>query len=166
MKALPCLLSLHDCCNINLCQLKSWVDKTEGKQEDNGPLTNGPHLFKNSDTLMIHHCPSLSVCADLPPPPEPPPEEDRLQAPQGCVEAGSMANGTLSSLERSEYSSSSHQRKGSGQRNADSKFPSLAARCATDSIRISGAIITIVSMASCLFHISAVSCCATVPQSS
>ncbi|KAM9385182.1 roundabout homolog 2-like [Pholidichthys leucotaenia] len=59
--------------------------------------------------------------ADLPPPPEPPPEEDRLQDPRGCREATGMASGAVSSLERSEYSSSSHQRKGSGQRHADNE---------------------------------------------
>uniref|UniRef100_A0A3Q3IRI8 Roundabout, axon guidance receptor, homolog 3 (Drosophila) n=1 Tax=Monopterus albus TaxID=43700 RepID=A0A3Q3IRI8_MONAL len=58
---------------------------------------------------------------DLPPPPEPPPEEDRLHGPQRCVEANSVANGPLSSLERSEYSSSSHQRKGSGPKPADNE---------------------------------------------
>lgn len=68
--------------------------------------------------------PSFSLCADLPPPPEPPPEEDRLQGPQGCTEANCAGSGSLSSLERSEYSSSSHQRKGSGQRHADSKTDS------------------------------------------
>ncbi|KAG7224640.1 hypothetical protein INR49_011393 [Caranx melampygus] len=60
------------------------------------------------------------IQGDLPPPPEPPPEEDRLQGPQGCTEANCAGSGSLSSLERSEYSSSSHQRKGSGQRHADS----------------------------------------------
>ncbi|XP_070700111.1 roundabout homolog 3 [Pempheris klunzingeri] len=58
---------------------------------------------------------------DLPPPPEPPPEERRLQGPQGCMEASNAVNGALASLERSEYSSSSHQRKGSGQRHADNE---------------------------------------------
>ncbi|XP_067350509.1 roundabout homolog 3 isoform X3 [Channa argus] len=58
---------------------------------------------------------------DLPPPPEPPPEEERSQGPQECMEVNSGANGALSSLERSEYSSSSHQRKGSGQRHADNE---------------------------------------------
>ncbi|XP_031727452.1 roundabout homolog 3 [Anarrhichthys ocellatus] len=62
------------------------------------------------------------VQGDLPPPPEPPPGEDRLRGPQGCVEAGNAVNGALSSLERSEYSSSSsHQRKGSGQRHTDNE---------------------------------------------
>ncbi|XP_078122261.1 roundabout homolog 3 isoform X2 [Sander vitreus] len=61
------------------------------------------------------------VQGDLPPPPEPPPGEDRLHGPQGCVEASNVANGALSSLERSEYSSSSHQRKGSGQRHTDNE---------------------------------------------
>ncbi|MEQ2229342.1 hypothetical protein ILYODFUR_017883 [Ilyodon furcidens] len=65
------------------------------------------------------------IQGDLPPPPEPPPEEDRLQGPQGCVETSSLANGAPSSLERSEYSSNSHQRKGSGQKHADSKKPCL-----------------------------------------
>ncbi|XP_023265932.1 roundabout homolog 3 isoform X3 [Seriola lalandi dorsalis] len=59
------------------------------------------------------------IQGDLPPPPEPPPEEDRLKGPQGCMEANSVGSGALSSLERSEYNSSSHQRKGSGQRHAD-----------------------------------------------
>ncbi|XP_030010607.1 roundabout homolog 3 isoform X3 [Sphaeramia orbicularis] len=59
------------------------------------------------------------IQGDLPPPPEPPPDEDRLQGPSGCAESGNMANGAVSSLERSEHSSSSHQRKGSGQRPAD-----------------------------------------------
>ncbi|XP_035864829.1 roundabout homolog 3 isoform X2 [Sander lucioperca] len=61
------------------------------------------------------------VQGDLPPPPEPPPGEDRLHGPQGCVEASNVANAALSSLERSEYSSSSHQRKGSGQRHTDNE---------------------------------------------
>uniref|UniRef100_A0A3B3WIU3 Roundabout, axon guidance receptor, homolog 3 (Drosophila) n=1 Tax=Poecilia mexicana TaxID=48701 RepID=A0A3B3WIU3_9TELE len=61
------------------------------------------------------------IQGDLPPPPEPPPEEDRLQGPQGCVETSSLANSALSSLERSEYSSNSHQRKGSGQKHADNE---------------------------------------------
>ncbi|XP_051793110.1 roundabout homolog 3 isoform X2 [Acanthochromis polyacanthus] len=61
------------------------------------------------------------IQGDLPPPPEPPPDEDRLQGPQGCTEASSVANGGVSSLERSEYSSNSHQRKGSGQRHADNE---------------------------------------------
>lgn len=66
--------------------------------------------------------PSTSLCLDLPPPPEPPPGEDRLRGTQGCVEAGGALNGAPSSLERSEYSSSSsHQRKGSGQRHGDSE---------------------------------------------
>lgn len=64
---------------------------------------------------------SDSLYLDLPPPPEPPPEEDRLQGSQRYLETGNVANGALSSLERSEYSSSSHQRKGSGQRHTDSK---------------------------------------------
>ncbi|XP_041658063.1 roundabout homolog 3 isoform X1 [Cheilinus undulatus] len=58
---------------------------------------------------------------DLPPPPEPPPEEDRLRGPPGSVEGGNVVNGAVSSLERSEYSSSSHQQKGSGQRHADNE---------------------------------------------
>ncbi|XP_061607922.1 roundabout homolog 3 isoform X4 [Phyllopteryx taeniolatus] len=56
------------------------------------------------------------IQGDLPPPPEPPPEEDKFQGSQKCMEAGKVANGSLSSLERSEYSSGSHQRKGSRQR--------------------------------------------------
>ncbi|XP_077962606.1 roundabout homolog 3 isoform X3 [Gasterosteus aculeatus] len=60
------------------------------------------------------------VQGDLPPPPEPPPGEDRLQGTQGRVEAGSAVNSALSSLERSEYSSS-HQRQGSGQRRTDNE---------------------------------------------
>lgn len=60
------------------------------------------------------------IQGDLPPPPEPPPEETRLQGPQGCLEAGNVMNDALSSLDRSEYSGS-HQRKGSGQRLADSE---------------------------------------------
>ncbi|XP_071317062.1 roundabout homolog 3 isoform X1 [Trachinotus anak] len=59
------------------------------------------------------------IQGDLPPPPEPPPEEDRLRGPQGCMEANGVGNSALSSLERSEYSSSSHQRKGSGQRHTE-----------------------------------------------
>uniref|UniRef100_A0AAV2JBR4 Roundabout homolog 3 n=1 Tax=Knipowitschia caucasica TaxID=637954 RepID=A0AAV2JBR4_KNICA len=47
---------------------------------------------------------------DLPPPPEPPPAEVRLQS---CAETSNLANGALSSLERSEHGS--HQRKGSRQ---------------------------------------------------
>ncbi|XP_047235085.1 roundabout homolog 3 isoform X3 [Girardinichthys multiradiatus] len=61
------------------------------------------------------------IQGDLPPPPEPPPEEDRLQGPQGCMETSSLANGAPSSLERSEHSSNSHQRKGSGQKHADNE---------------------------------------------
>ncbi|KAM4547026.1 roundabout homolog 3 isoform 2-T2 [Fundulus diaphanus] len=61
------------------------------------------------------------IQGDLPPPPEPPPEENRLQGSQGCAETSSLANSTLSSLERSEYSSNSHQRKGSGQKHADNE---------------------------------------------
>ncbi|XP_029303565.1 roundabout homolog 3 isoform X2 [Cottoperca gobio] len=61
------------------------------------------------------------VQGDLPPPPEPPPGGERLPGPQGCMEASNMVNGALSSLERSEYSSSSHQRKGSGQKQADNE---------------------------------------------
>ncbi|XP_043996040.1 roundabout homolog 3 isoform X2 [Gambusia affinis] len=61
------------------------------------------------------------IQGDLPPPPEPPPEDDRLQGPQGCVETSSLANSALSSLERSEYSGNSHQRKGSGQKHADNE---------------------------------------------
>ncbi|XP_035999374.1 roundabout homolog 3 isoform X3 [Fundulus heteroclitus] len=57
------------------------------------------------------------IQGDLPPPPEPPPEENRLQGSQGCAES----NSTLSSLERSDYSSNSHQRKGSGQKHADNE---------------------------------------------
>uniref|UniRef100_H2S8H8 Roundabout, axon guidance receptor, homolog 3 (Drosophila) n=1 Tax=Takifugu rubripes TaxID=31033 RepID=H2S8H8_TAKRU len=73
--------------------------------------------------------PLLSV-SDLPPPPEPPPDESRLE----CAEAGGVANGALSSLERSEYSSSSssQRRKGSGQRHVDSK--SCAARSSHQSL--------------------------------
>ncbi|XP_061558458.1 roundabout homolog 3 isoform X3 [Phycodurus eques] len=56
------------------------------------------------------------IQGDLPPPPEPPPEEDKFQGSQKCMEASKVANGSLSSLERSEYSSGSHQRKGSRQR--------------------------------------------------
>eukprot|EP00064_Thunnus_orientalis_P001311 superscaffoldBa00000089_g1314 len=65
-----------------------------------------------------------NVCAttpDLPPPPEPPPEEDRLQGSQRCMEASIVTNSPLSSLERSEISSNSHQRKGSGQRSTESE---------------------------------------------
>lgn len=65
--------------------------------------------------------PCISFFLDLPPPPEPPPEESRLQDPQGCMEANCVTNGTLSSLERTEYSINSQQRKGSGQRQTDSK---------------------------------------------
>ncbi|XP_041809037.1 roundabout homolog 3 isoform X2 [Chelmon rostratus] len=61
------------------------------------------------------------IQGDLPPPPEPPPEENRLQGPQGCTEASSVVNSGPSSLERREYSSSSHQRKGSGQRHGDNE---------------------------------------------
>ncbi|TMS14359.1 Roundabout-like protein 2 [Larimichthys crocea] len=61
------------------------------------------------------------IQGDLPPPPEPPPEESRLQGPQGCTEASNVGNSALSSLERSEYSSNSHQRKGSGQRHAENE---------------------------------------------
>lgn len=63
---------------------------------------------------------SSPLCLDLPPPPEPPPEEIPLEVTHGFTEASIMANGALSSLERSEYSNS-HQRKGSGQRHGDSK---------------------------------------------
>lgn len=59
--------------------------------------------------------------SDLPPPPEPPPAENPLLGPQGCAESGGLANGALSSLERSEYSGS-HKRRGSGQRHGDSKI--------------------------------------------
>ncbi|XP_056300191.1 roundabout homolog 3 isoform X3 [Pseudoliparis swirei] len=75
---------------------------------------------------------------DLPPPPEPPPGEDRLRGTQGCVEAGGALNGAPSSLERSEYSSSSsHQRKGSGQRHGDSEsvFRSPTKRCCRTAVR-------------------------------
>ncbi|KAM8740938.1 roundabout homolog 3 isoform 1-T1 [Acanthopagrus schlegelii] len=58
------------------------------------------------------------IQGDLPPPPEPPPEVKRLEGPQGCVDG---VNGALSSLERSEYSSNSHQRKGSGHRHTDNE---------------------------------------------
>ncbi|XP_008330699.1 roundabout homolog 3 isoform X5 [Cynoglossus semilaevis] len=58
------------------------------------------------------------IQGDLPPPPEPPPEEDRLLVPQGCTET---SNSTMSSLERSECSSGSHQRKGSAQRHAENE---------------------------------------------
>lgn len=68
---------------------------------------------------------SASVCLDLPPPPEPPPEEDRLQGPAGCMEAGHVAGGALSSLEKREPSSCSLQRKGSGPRQTDSKMKLL-----------------------------------------
>ncbi|XP_060912013.1 roundabout homolog 3 isoform X4 [Labrus mixtus] len=61
------------------------------------------------------------IQGDLPPPPEPPPEEDRLRGLQGSVEGSKVVNGAVSSLERSEYSSSSHQRKGSGQRHTDNE---------------------------------------------
>ncbi|XP_005740158.1 roundabout homolog 3 isoform X1 [Pundamilia nyererei] len=61
------------------------------------------------------------IQGDLPPPPEPPPEESRLQDPQGCMEANCVTNGTLSSLERTEYSINSQQRKGSGQRHTDNE---------------------------------------------
>lgn len=61
------------------------------------------------------------IQGDLPPPPEPPPEENRLQGPQGCTEVSNAVNGALSSLERSEYSSNSHQRKGSGQKHTDNE---------------------------------------------
>ncbi|XP_035767837.1 roundabout homolog 2-like [Neolamprologus brichardi] len=61
------------------------------------------------------------IQGDLPPPPEPPPEEGRLQDPQGCMEANCVTNGTLSSLERTEYSINSQQRKGSGQRHTDNE---------------------------------------------
>ncbi|XP_061903221.1 roundabout homolog 2-like isoform X2 [Entelurus aequoreus] len=66
------------------------------------------------------------IQGDLPPPPEPPPEEDRLQGSRRCMEACKMTNGSLSSLERSEYSSVSHQRKGSGQRHAETAHPYLS----------------------------------------
>uniref|UniRef100_A0A1A8I498 Roundabout homolog 3 n=1 Tax=Nothobranchius kuhntae TaxID=321403 RepID=A0A1A8I498_NOTKU len=52
---------------------------------------------------------------DLPPPPEPPPVEDRLRGPQACTEPRSAS----SSLDCSEFSSPSHQRKGSGQIHPD-----------------------------------------------
>lgn len=52
---------------------------------------------------------------DLPPPPEPPPEVDGMQ------EAVGVSGGPLSSLERREHSSCSHQRKGSGQRHAENE---------------------------------------------
>nr|XP_057942480.1 roundabout homolog 3 isoform X2 [Doryrhamphus excisus] len=59
------------------------------------------------------------IQGDLPPPPEPPPEEERLQGSRRGTEASKVTNGSVSSLERSEYSSGSHQRKGSGQRHAE-----------------------------------------------
>uniref|UniRef100_A0A1A8CBX9 Roundabout homolog 3 n=1 Tax=Nothobranchius kadleci TaxID=1051664 RepID=A0A1A8CBX9_NOTKA len=52
---------------------------------------------------------------DLPPPPEPPPVEDRLRGPQACTEPRSAS----SSLDCSEFSGPSHQRKGSGQIHPD-----------------------------------------------
>ncbi|XP_076017397.1 roundabout homolog 3 [Genypterus blacodes] len=55
------------------------------------------------------------IQGDLPPPPEPPPAESRLQ------EAGGVSGGPLTSLERREHSSCSHQRKGSGQRHAENE---------------------------------------------
>ncbi|KAM7398628.1 hypothetical protein PAMA_006506 [Pampus argenteus] len=61
------------------------------------------------------------IQGDLPPPPEPPPEDDRLQGTQRCMEASIVTNSALSSLERSEYSSNSHQRKGSGHRHTESE---------------------------------------------
>uniref|UniRef100_A0A7N6A7K6 Roundabout, axon guidance receptor, homolog 3 (Drosophila) n=1 Tax=Anabas testudineus TaxID=64144 RepID=A0A7N6A7K6_ANATE len=81
--------------------------------------SQGPAL--NEDNGSATTPGKVILCSYLPPPPEPPPEEDRLHSSQGCVDGNSVANGALSSLERSEYSSSSHQRKGSGQRHADSK---------------------------------------------
>ncbi|XP_075876111.1 roundabout homolog 3 isoform X2 [Nelusetta ayraudi] len=57
---------------------------------------------------------------DLPPPPEPPPAEKPLLGAQGCAESGGLANGALSSLERSEYGGS-HKCRGSGQRHGDNE---------------------------------------------
>ncbi|KAK5859247.1 hypothetical protein PBY51_003328 [Eleginops maclovinus] len=58
---------------------------------------------------------------DLPPPPEPPPGGERLQGLQGSMEASNTVNVALSSLERSEYSSSSSQRKGSAHRHIENE---------------------------------------------
>ncbi|XP_013886716.1 roundabout homolog 3 [Austrofundulus limnaeus] len=55
------------------------------------------------------------IQGDLPPPPEPPPEEDRLQEAQGPLD------NSLLSLERSECSSSSPQRTGSGHRHVSNE---------------------------------------------
>lgn len=104
-------------CSHSLCEaLLSYYGTETAKKTSS--------LWSKLQTLFMHSNPSTSLCLDLPPPPEPPPEENRLEGPQGCIEASSVANGALSSLERSEYSSSSHQRKGSGQRHTDSKAKS------------------------------------------
>lgn len=76
---------------------------------------------------------SSPLCLDLPPPPEPPPEEIPLEVPHGFTEASIMANGALSSLERSEYSNS-QQRKGSGQRHGDSKTRLCTVLCCKQSV--------------------------------
>ncbi|XP_077361947.1 roundabout homolog 3 isoform X2 [Festucalex cinctus] len=80
------------------------------------PLSQKVRIKKKASKGSVYR---REIQGDLPPPPEPPPEEDKLQASLKCMEASKIANGSLSSLERSECSSGSHQRKGSRQRHTE-----------------------------------------------
>ncbi|XP_019713298.1 roundabout homolog 3 isoform X3 [Hippocampus comes] len=80
------------------------------------PLSQKVRVKKKASKSSVYR---REIQGDLPPPPEPPPEEDKCQGSQKSMETSKMANGSLSSLERSEYNSGSHQRKGSRQRHAE-----------------------------------------------
>lgn len=93
----------------SLLKLRSAIMKPQKHPETKGSTDSSAQLEISSSFP--------SPVSDLPPPPEPPPDERRLE----CVEASGVANGALSSPERSEYGSSSQRRRGSGQRHGDSK---------------------------------------------
>ncbi|XP_068509225.1 roundabout homolog 3 isoform X3 [Syngnathus scovelli] len=77
------------------------------------PLNQKGRVKKKPSKTSVYR---RELHGDLPPPPEPPPEEAQLHK---CTEAAKMPNGSLSSLERSEYDSGGHKRKGSRQRHAE-----------------------------------------------
>uniref|UniRef100_A0A669C3G6 Roundabout, axon guidance receptor, homolog 3 (Drosophila) n=1 Tax=Oreochromis niloticus TaxID=8128 RepID=A0A669C3G6_ORENI len=112
----------HSSSEVGMLQCQSPAHRCLQSQ---GPALNEDGISTTTPGKVADVLNALSFCLflflDLPPPPEPPPEEDRLQDPQGCMEANYVTNGTLSSLERTEYSINSQQRKGSGQRHTDSK---------------------------------------------
>ncbi|XP_057676205.1 roundabout homolog 3 isoform X1 [Corythoichthys intestinalis] len=113
---LQCQRSVHDQGqNEGIINATSLGHSRPSPADTCSPTNQKVRVKKKSSKSVVYR---REIQGDLPPPPEPPPEEDNYRS-QRCTEASKVANGSLSSLERSEYSSGSHQRKGSRQRHAE-----------------------------------------------